>query len=123
MPHDETPTPTKMLAKAAMEGLFEQMGNQNGETAKPAPTEQPPKVDNPFDRQFKESITPDPVERSSVEPNAEKDVAEIPPDINDESMANNPAANVGREVTVNSDTPSSQSEPGQKSPKPQFKVG
>jgi hypothetical protein len=120
IPHDETPTPTKMLAKAAMEGLFEQMG-QNGEAKKSTTEQPPPKVDNPFDKQFKESITPDPTTGNAVEPNAEKDVTEIPADDNNDDSMTNPAANVGREVTVNSEQPSTQPESEQKSPKPQFK--
>ena len=110
-----------MLAKAAMEGLFEQMG-QNGEAKKSTTEQPPPKVDNPFDKQFKESITPDPTSGNAVEPNAEKDVTEIPADDNNDDSMANPAANVGREVTVNSEQPSTQPESEQKSPKPQFKV-
>jgi hypothetical protein len=122
MPHDETPTPTKMLKCATMEGLFEQIG-PNGDVKSTTTMQQPPKPDNPFDKQFKESITPDSgVSSSTVQPNAEKDVVDIPQDgTNNDSNANQTSSG---DVAVGSDQTTSQTVSDSKSdklPKPQFK--
>lgn len=107
-----------------MEDLFRAIdGHQNGE----ANPQNDKSSDNPFDQQFKKSITPSAKRTSAVEPNAEKDVVEIQQNEEhvDESVQNT-VPNVGREVTVDAEqqTPVQQ-EPQQserKSQEPQFKV-
>lgn len=123
LPQDETPTPTKLLKQAKVEDLFRAIdGHQNGE----ANPQNDKSSDNPFDQQFKKSITPSAKRTSAVEPNAEKDVVEIQQNEEhvDESVQNT-VPNVGREVTVDAEqqTPVQQ-EPQQserKSQEPQFK--
>jgi hypothetical protein len=83
LPQDETPTPTKFLKLVKDENIFgaiEENKNQEGARVDDQGDEQATSLsENPFDQQFKKSITPSPnsVTSDAVEPSAEKDTLNL----------------------------------------------